>query len=422
MSAEESDDAIREVKPRRPKMKRSGISAPPPTPRYEIICYRCGTRGHSANKCEVTKGRICRKCGKAGHFANVCRSKSLEEQMQYISIESSDDSDDFTWAVSSSTKKHSSYTVNFNDYPVDVLIDSGSTVNIISKSLLKSICPDIKVIKPYSRKVFAYNIQDPLDIMGSVKLQIKDPIQGKTVLADVLIIKNQAKAILGNSSATALNLLRVGPQVVNQIHCSNPAIQQLLERYSDRFTGLGKLRDIEVKVHTDESIQPMVQKARRLPVLMQKEVDVELEKLLAKGVIEKVSTPPAWVNPLVVVPKKNKGIRICVDMRVANSAIIREPYQIPTLEEVLLEFNGCTKFATLDLNQGYHQLALSPESRDLTAFACHRGIFRYTRLIFGMSAAAEVYQKHIEQALAGLPGTKNISDDIIIGGKDEEEL
>lgn len=155
---------------------------------------------------------------------------------------------------------------------------------------------------------------------------------------------------------------------------------------------------------------------------MQREVENELNKLLADGVIEPVSNPPTWVNPLVVVPKKNKGIRICVDMRMANSSIIREPYQISTLEEVLIEFNGCTKFAKLDLNQGYHQLSLAPESRNLTAFACHKGIFRYTRLIFGMSAAAEVYQCHIEQALSGLPGVKNISDDIIIGGANENEL
>lgn len=151
-------------------------------------------------------------------------------------------------------------------------------------------------------------------------------------------------------------------------------------------------------------------------------LDQEIDRLLSKGVIEQVPKPPIWVNLLVVVLKKNGGIRLCVDMRVANSAIIREPYQIPTLNEILHEFNGCTKSTTLDLNQGYHQLSLDPESRDLTAFACHRGIFRYTRLIFGMSAAAELYQRNIEHALTGLQGVKNISDDIIIGGKDTAEL
>ena len=50
------------------------------------------------------------------------------------------------------------------------------------------------------------------------------------------------------------------------------------------------------------------------------------------------------------------------------------------------------------------------------------GIFRYTRLIFGLSAAAEIYQREIELTLAGLEGVRNISDDIIIGGRTTEEL
>ena len=104
-------------------------------------------------------------------------------------------------------------------------------------------------------------------------------------------------------------------------------------------------------------------------------------------------------------------------MRAANTAIIREPYQIPTLEELLYEFNECTVFTKLDLNKGYHQITLDTASRDLTAFATHRGIYRYARLIFGMSSAAELYQKHIEHALIGIPGVRNISDDIIIGGR-----
>ena len=113
-------------------------------------------------------------------------------------------------------------------------------------------------------------------------------------------------------------------------------------------------------------------------------------------------------------------MRLCVDMRAANSPIICEPCQIPTLDEMLHEFNGCTKFTKLGLNKGYHQVELSTESRDLTAFASHRGIFRYKRLIFGMSPAAEIYQREVELVQSGLPGVRNISDDI--GGRTTEEL
>ena len=317
---------------------------------------------------------------------------------------------------------HSLYTVHMNQHPVNVLIDTGSTINIISHDLLKQINPKQPSLNAYKKRVFAYNAHEPLNILGSTDIFIEDPAQQTAVKAEVLVIADQTTAILGASTATALNLLRVGPAMVNKLQDENPHVKRLLDKYSDRFTGLGKLHGVAVQIHVDKNVSPAVQKAQRLPVLMQKQVDDELDKLLADGIIEQVYTPPTWVNPLVVVPKKNKGIRICVDMRIANSAIIREPYQIPTLDEVLHDFNNCTKFETLDLNQGYHQLELSRDSRDLTAFACHRGIFRYTRLIFGMSAAAEVYQRHIEQALVGLPGVENISDDIIIGGKDNEEL
>ncbi|XP_057299419.1 uncharacterized protein K02A2.6-like [Hydractinia symbiolongicarpus] len=109
-------------------------------------------------------------------------------------------------------------------------------------------------------------------------------------------------------------------------------------------------------------------------------------------------------------------------MRVANTAVIREPYQIPTLEEVLHEFNGCTVFTKLDLNKGYHQIALDEASRDLTAFATHRGIFRFTRLIYGIASAAEQYQRELELALSGLSKVRNISDDIIIGGTSNQDL
>jgi hypothetical protein len=182
----------------------------------------------------------------------------------------------------------------------------------------------------------------------------------------------------------SLDLLRVGPPNDRVNAIQEPRLNQLLTEYNDRFQGLGKLKDVALKIHVNENVTPFAQKARRLPILMQKQVDTELERLLELGVIEPVSKPPTWVNPIVVVPKDGNNIRMCVDMRAPNSAIIREPYQIPTLEELLHEFNGCTVFSKLDLNKGYHQIELAEESRDLTAFATHKGIFRYTRLLFGM--------------------------------------
>lgn len=193
--------------------------------------------------------------------------------------------------------------------------------------------------------------------MGTISTTITDLIQNVTTTADILVVPNKVTPILGSRTAITLNLRRVGsPDRIAVIEDEQSSLSTLLSKYEDRFTGLGKLKDTDVKVHINSRVTPVVQKARRLPILIQKEVDHEIDKLLESGVIEKVPKPPSWVNQLVVVPKKNGGLRVCVDMRIANSAIIREPYQILTLDEIVHEFNGCTKFTTLDLNQGYHQL------------------------------------------------------------------
>ena len=75
-----------------------------------------------------------------------------------------------------------------------------------------------------------------------------------------------------------------------------------------------------------------------------------------------------------------------------------------------MEFPICEFFTKLDLNKGYHQLLLDEDSRDLTAFQCHLGIYRYKRLNFGLSSASEIYQREVEIALSGLPVTRNNDD------------
>ena len=101
-------------------------------------------------------------------------------------------------------------------------------------------------------------------------------------------------------------------------------------------------------------------------------------------------------------------------MRRVNEAILREHHPIPTLEETLQDLNGTTVFSKLDLRWGYHQVELHPESRVLTTFSTHMGVKRYERLIFGLSSASEIYQHIIQEVLQGIPGARNISDDIIV--------
>ena len=150
-------------------------------------------------------------------------------------------------------------------------------------------------------------------------------------------------------------------------------------------------------------------------------MESKIESLLALDIIEPVNGPAPWVNAAVIVPKGNSDdIRLCIDMRRANEAIIRGRHPIPTVDEVLQSMNGSTVFSKMDLKWGYHQLERSPESHEITTFAVHAGLFRYKRLLSGLNSASEQYQYDISTALAGIPGVENISVDIIVHGPNQE--
>ena len=122
------------------------------------------------------------------------------------------------------------------------------------------------------------------------------------------------------------------------------------------------------------------------------------------GIIEPVEGQAPWVNSVVIVPKNNGEICLCVDMRQANQAIMRRRYPIPTVDEVLHTMNGSKVLSKLDLKWEYQQLELSPESREITTFATPDGLFRYKRLLFGVCSASEQYQHEFASALAGIEG------------------
>ena len=99
------------------------------------------------------------------------------------------------------------------------------------------------------------------------------------------------------------------------------------------------------------------------------------------------------MSPIVVVPKSHnpQEVRICVDMRQPNKAIGRERHISPTIDDIISELGQAKVFSKLDLNQGYHQLELAPESRYITTFSTHFGLRRYKQLDFGINSTAEIF-------------------------------
>lgn len=129
------------------------------------------------------------------------------------------------------------------------------------------------------------------------------------------------------------------------------------------FEGVGKLTYYQLVIHTDPNVVPVAQLLLRTPFHVRKDVEKKLKDLQYLDIIEDVDGPTPWVSPLVAVPKSGGDIRVCVDMRRVNEAILREHHPIPTLEETLQDLNGATVFSKLDLHWGYHQMELHLDSR-----------------------------------------------------------
>ncbi len=108
-------------------------------------------------------------------------------------------------------------------------------------------------------------------------------------------------------------------------------------------------------------------------------------------------------------------------MRQANRAIMRERHITPTLEDILQEVTGSKFFSTLDLNQAFHQIELDQESRYITTFSTHMGLYRYKRLFFGVNSASEIFHNIIRERLSDIKGVMNAHDDILIHGKTKDE-
>lgn len=189
----------------------------------------------------------------------------------------------------------------------------------------------------------------------------------------------------------------------------------------DKLDPFPKIKDVLVKLSIDPTIKAVQQPVRRVPIAVETQVTDKLNEALQKDIIEKVDGPSDWISPIVIIFKPNGDIRICVDMRRANKAIRRENYPLPTFDSFLTKLRKASYFSRLDLVSAYHQLELHPESRPITTFITHKGMFRYKRLMFGVNSAPEIFQKTFERILASCKNCFNYLDDIIIFGSSEAE-
>ena len=402
----------------RPKRTSTHAPRPPWTAQAQSSrsCFRCGADNHLANapSCPAAKA-TCKTCNKEGHYARVCRSSSGSSQsVQEVEVpeitvlcvkDSTSPSDKITCTVKIQPPESSALVI-------DLVVDTGSSVSILPSCVFKEHFGESQLTQPTVRLVTYSKTHIP--VLGCLSATVS---KNDVTTPAVFFIVENGTPLLGMDLMRALNLHIVGGTVApaRRAPTAAPAPATPVMQLSTPPPLIGCAKKFVHRVKVSGSVPPVRQKLRRLPLSVRGAVTEEINRLLAAGVIERCDAS-AWVSPIVVTKKKNGGIRMCVDLREPNKVVIADCYPLPHIDELLSTLQGAAVFSTIDLASAYHQVPLHVESRDLTAFITHEGLFRYCRVPYGLSSAPSAFQKMLATILKGIPGVQNYLDDIIVYG------
>ena len=376
-------------------------------------CHWCGkVPSHGRQHCPA-RAAVCGKCGKKGHYQRVCKSAKVGGIYRLPDTKGSESSDTiFLGCIGEKGQNPWMVNLKLNGHSVRFQIDTGAEVTVVPEHLLKkipriSLQPSDRTLRGPSRNI--------LPAKGQFRATVK--IDSREAEQDVYVVSGLHQPLLGRPAIEALGL-------VSRIQ----AIQAVMEEdkhpknlFPELFSGLGKLEK-EYTIKLKEGVVPFaLNTPRRVAIPLMPAVQEELTRMENLGVISRVEEPTDWCAGMVVVPKPDGRVRICVDLTKLNESVCRERHMMPAVEQTLAQVKGAQVFSKLDANSGFWQIPLSKESALLTSFITPFGRFCFNRLPFGITSAPEHFQRRMSSILAGLKGVVCQMDDILIYGKDQQE-
>ncbi|XP_064486023.1 uncharacterized protein K02A2.6-like [Ornithodoros turicata] len=288
-------------------------------------------------------------------------------------------------------------------------IDTGADESVLSEALFNRHFSELTLRQPL--RVLCGPDGTPLNVVGMVTLQLA--CKGNHSDQNIFIVRGLKKNLLGSPAIEDLRLLAQIDNVENM--SVNPR-----KDYPQLFRGLGVIEgDYCLRVKSG-TIPFAVTSPRKVPLPLYESTQEELREMERLGVISRVEEATEWCAPMVVVPKRNGKVRICVDLTELNRFVLREWYPIPSVEHTLGRLSGAKVFSKIDANAGFWQVPLSSDSRLLTTFITPFGRFCFNRLPFGISSAPEHFQRRMTEVLEGLPGVICHMDDVLVFGSTRE--
>jgi len=370
-------------------------------------CYRCGSKQHLANApdCSARKAR-CRSCGIVGHFEKVCRrARSVREV---------DDDDDPSAATNTveilsaedelkACTKQIVLDIIINKRTVKMLVDTGASVSIINSQVYNQHFRNNQLYTN-DAKLCGYG-KRPIPTLGYFTADIQ---YRKSNATSKVYVTTAGSCVLG------MDLFRKLDFAIEYVQEARDE-GKILDDYPQLFDGIGTAKGFQHKCQLKPDAVPTACKQRPIPFSLQEELQKEIDVLLKEGIIEPAEHSE-WVSPLVITRRKNGGIRLCLDLRQVNKAIVPVRYPLPNIETLLASIHSAKYITKLDLKAAYHQLLLHPDIRELTTFVLPSGVYRFCKAPYGLADLPGSFQKMMDIICAGLEGCLAYLDDVIVWG------
>lgn len=363
----------------------------------------------------------------------MCKSEKkgvkAKRGIKYVEEEASTDESDYEYTMTLSLEEGTEEAVNcirkpgpyqtklFSDVKVGnatihFQVDTGATCNVVRLCELPKGHP----IRPTTRKLFMYN-GTTIEPVGMCTVKLIEPRNNRKYRMECVVAP---VSIIGARSAQQMGLIQVPVESVRMAAQVSHGIcdrESVIREFPKVFQGdIGRFEGT-FHLEVDESARPVQLPVRNTPLTLKGLLKEELDHLENEGIISPVKEPTEWVSSLVVVPKANGKLRVCLDPKPLNKALKRHHYPMPTLDDILPELSRARVFSLADIRNGFWHVCLDEQSRRLTTFGTPYGRYCWNRMPFGIAPAPEVFQMKLQQELEGLSGVYPVADDIFIVGE-----
>ena len=197
------------------------------------------------------------------------------------------------------------------------------------------------------------------------------------------------------------------------------ALKDMLCSYADVFAqsefDLGNFTALEHSIDTGNA-RPIKHRMRRTPQCFVEEEEKHLNKMLDAGIIE--PSVSEWISAPVLIRKKDKSLRWCVDYRALNAVTTKDVFPLPMIDECIDSLIGNTWFSKLDANSAYFQIKVNENDKRKTAFITKYGTFQFIKMPFGLCNAPSTFSRVMNLVLRGLNWKTVLAflDDILVLG------